>query len=219
MWKWKERETKREGKGERGGCRPEGTVSGSWPCSGDDADSNSSGVVEKGKEKERNREPREGEEKLHVGESCAAVDDDVSKVAADFGGMERREETMKESILHAIKLGYRHIDAAAIYNSEPPVGEAIAEALGLGLIKSRAELFITSKLWCTDAHPDLVLPALRRTLKNLGLEYLDLYLIHFPVSLKPGSCEVPFEEKDLLPLDFKSVWEAMEECQSLGLSK
>ncbi|WJZ80635.1 hypothetical protein VitviT2T_000538 [Vitis vinifera] len=128
-------------------------------------------------------------------------------------------ETMKESILHAIKLGYRHIDAAAIYNSEPPVGEAIAEALGLGLIKSRAELFITSKLWCTDAHPDLVLPALRRTLKNLGLEYLDLYLIHFPVSLKPGSCEVPFEEKDLLPLDFKSVWEAMEECQSLGLSK
>ena len=76
------REREREG-----GCRPEGTVSGSWPCSGDDADSNSSGVVEKGKEKERNREPREGEEKLHVGESCAAVDDDVSKVAADFGGM------------------------------------------------------------------------------------------------------------------------------------
>ena len=78
-------------------------------------------------------------------------------------------ETMKESILHAIKLGYRHIDAASVYNSEQPLGEAITEALGLGLIKSREELFVTSKLWCSDAHPHLVLPALSKTLKLISL--------------------------------------------------
>ncbi|KAF8398864.1 hypothetical protein HHK36_014728 [Tetracentron sinense] len=124
-------------------------------------------------------------------------------------------ETMKSSILHAIELGYRHYDTAALYQSEKPLGEAIR----LGSIKSRDDLFITSKLWCTDAHGDLVLPALRQTLQNLQLEYLDLYLIHLPVSLKPGECVVPFKKEDILPMDFKSVWEAMEECQKLGLTK
>ncbi|KAF8398862.1 hypothetical protein HHK36_014726 [Tetracentron sinense] len=124
-------------------------------------------------------------------------------------------EAMKLSILHAIELGYRHFDTAAVYQSEKPLGEAIR----LGSIKSRDELFITSKLWCTDAHHDRVLPALRQTLQNLQLEYIDLYLIHLPVSLKPGERVVPFKKEDLLPMDFKSVWEAMEECQKLGLTK
>ncbi|XP_059656612.1 probable NAD(P)H-dependent oxidoreductase 1 isoform X2 [Cornus florida] len=129
-------------------------------------------------------------------------------------------ETMKESILHAIKLGYRHFDTAAVYNSEPSLGEAIAEALRLRLITSREGLFITSKLWCSDGHPHLVLPALQTTLQKLGLEYIDLYLIHFPVSLKPGTgYEVPFNKENLVPMDFKCVWEAMEECHRLGLTK
>ncbi|KAF8395083.1 hypothetical protein HHK36_019023 [Tetracentron sinense] len=124
-------------------------------------------------------------------------------------------EATKLSILHAIELGYRHFDTAALYQSEQPLGEAIR----LGPITSRDELFITSKLWCTDAHHDLVLPALRKTLQNLQLEYLDLYLIHFPVSSKPGEYVFPFKTEELLPLDIKSVWEAMEECQKLGLTK
>lgn len=128
-------------------------------------------------------------------------------------------ETMKESILHAIELGYRHFDSASLYQSEVPLGEAISDALRLGLIKSRDELFITSKLWCSDGHKDLVLPALQKTLENLQLEYLDLYLIHWPVSSKPGEYVLPVKEKDLLPMDFQSVWEAMEECQKLGLAK
>lgn len=74
-------------------------------------------------------------------------------------------ETMKESIFQAIEVGYRHFDTASLYNSEQFLGEAIAEALSRGLIKSRDDLFITSKLWCTDAHPDCVLPALHNTLK------------------------------------------------------
>ncbi|XP_021911686.1 non-functional NADPH-dependent codeinone reductase 2-like [Carica papaya] len=128
-------------------------------------------------------------------------------------------ETMKETILHAIKLGYRHFDTAANYQSEQYLGEAISDALTLGLIKSRDELFITSKLWCSDAHHDRVLPALQKTLKNLKLEYLDLYLIHFPVSVKPGEITFPFPKEDIVTMDFKSVWEAMEECVELGLTK
>ncbi|KAK3200065.1 hypothetical protein Dsin_023480 [Dipteronia sinensis] len=127
-------------------------------------------------------------------------------------------ETAKESVVHAIKLGYRHFDTAALYQSEQPVGEAIAEALRQGLIKSRHELFITSKLWIANCHRHLVLSALQNTLKNLGLEYLDLYLIHFPASLRPGS-GFPFEKEDVAAMDYESVWEAMEECQLLGLTK
>ncbi|XVE91870.1 hypothetical protein REPUB_Repub01dG0048600 [Reevesia pubescens] len=128
-------------------------------------------------------------------------------------------ETMNETILHAIKIGYRHFDTAALYQSELPLGKAISDALRLGLIKSRYELFITSKLWCSDAHPHCVLPALQKTLRNLELEYLDLYLVHFPVSVTSAVCEFPVKKEDLVPIDLKSVWESMEECQKLGLTK
>ncbi|RRT66666.1 hypothetical protein B296_00022994 [Ensete ventricosum] len=128
-------------------------------------------------------------------------------------------ETMRVAILRAIELGYRHFDTAAIYGSEEPLGEAIAEAVRSGAIKSRDELFITSKLWCSDAHGHLVLPALQRTLRNLRLDYLDLYLIHWPVSTKPGRHEFPMPKEDLLPIDMSSVWKAMEECQRLGLAR
>ncbi|URD79715.1 oxidoreductase 1 [Musa troglodytarum] len=128
-------------------------------------------------------------------------------------------ETMRAAILRAIELGYRHFDTAAIYRSEEPLGEAIAEAVRSGAIESRDELFITSKLWCSDAHGHLVLPALQRTLRNLQLDYLDLYLIHWPVSTKPGRYEVPMPKEDLLPIDMRSVWKAMEECQRLGLTR
>ncbi|XVF02359.1 hypothetical protein REPUB_Repub04eG0168700 [Reevesia pubescens] len=125
----------------------------------------------------------------------------------------------KRAILQAIKLGYRHFDTSSIYGTEQPLGEAIIEAISLGLIKSRDELFITSKLWCSDAHGELVLPALQRSLQNLKLEYLDLYLIHWPLRTKPGIYEFPIRKEDFLPMDFGSVWVAMEHCQRLGLTK
>ncbi|XP_052206004.1 non-functional NADPH-dependent codeinone reductase 2-like isoform X2 [Diospyros lotus] len=115
-------------------------------------------------------------------------------------------ETMQEAIVQAIKLGYRHFDTAAIYGSERCLGEAIAEALRLGLIQSRGELFVTSKLWCSEAHPGRVLPALRNSLD--------------PVSLKAeAGLDTHFNKKDLVPMDFKRVWEGMEECYRLGLAK
>ncbi|XP_058078328.1 non-functional NADPH-dependent codeinone reductase 2-like [Magnolia sinica] len=139
---------------------------------------------------------------LGMGTAAAAISDDLVS-----------------TFIQAIDLGYRHFDTAALYGTERYLGEAIAEALQRGIIKNRSELFITSKLWCTDAHCDRVLPALKETLGNLGLEYLDLYLIHWPVSLKPGKRGFPINKDDLLPIDLKSVWESMEECQKLGLTK
>jgi diketogulonate reductase-like aldo/keto reductase len=71
-----------------------------------------------------------------------------------------------QTLLDAIGIGYRHFDTASFYNTEEPLGQAVSKSLELGLIKNREELFITSKLWCTDAHHDLVLPALKTTLKQ-----------------------------------------------------
>ncbi|CAK8576685.1 unnamed protein product [Lathyrus sativus] len=124
-----------------------------------------------------------------------------------------------EALIDAIKIGYRHFDTAAFYNTEQLLGQAVSKALEEGLVKSRDELFITSKLWCTDAHHDLVLPALKTTLKNLGLEYVDLYLIHWPVRFKQDVVGLNFTGEDMIPIDIKGVWEAMEEVHRLGLAK
>ncbi|KAL9314417.1 hypothetical protein ACSQ67_019869 [Phaseolus vulgaris] len=126
----------------------------------------------------------------------------------------------KEAVLEAIKVGYRHFDTASVYGSEEPLGEAIAEALQLGLIASRDELFITSKLWCTSNFPHLVLPAIHKSLQSLKLEYLDLYLIHWPMAVKEGNWqEYPYPEEAMAYFDLKGVWQAMEECQKQGLTK
>lgn len=74
-------------------------------------------------------------------------------------------ERVKSALVKAIEVGYRHFDTASMYQTEESLGEAVAEALQLGLIKSRDELFITSKLWCTDAHPERVLLALQNSLR------------------------------------------------------
>jgi diketogulonate reductase-like aldo/keto reductase len=74
-------------------------------------------------------------------------------------------EATKNAVLAAIEVGYRHFDTAYLYGTEKPLGEVVAEAVRRGLVASREELFITSKLWCTQNHPDLVLPSLRETLK------------------------------------------------------
>ena len=74
-------------------------------------------------------------------------------------------EALTSILVDAIEVGYRHFDTAAIYGTEEPLGQAVSKALELGLIKNRDEVFITSKLWNTDAYHDLVLPALKTTLQ------------------------------------------------------
>lgn len=85
----------------------------------------------------------------------------------------------KRAVLDAIKVGYRLIDTAAIYMNEEAVGEAIRTAVDEGLV-TRDELFVTTKLWCDGASYEGAKRAFDRSLKKLGLDYLDLYLIHQP---------------------------------------
>lgn len=85
------------------------------------------------------------------------------------------DEVVKQAVVTAIAAGYRHIDCAHIYGNERQVGDAIAECLAAGIC-TRNDLFVTSKLW-NDCHAEHeVLPALQRTLDQLQLDYLDMYL-------------------------------------------
>ncbi|KAF8703259.1 hypothetical protein HU200_032050 [Digitaria exilis] len=129
------------------------------------------------------------------------------------------EEDVRAAVLAALELGYRHLDTASLYRSERAVGEAVAEAARRGIVKSREEVFATTKLWCSQSHPDMVLPSLRESLQNLQMEYVDLYLVHWPVAAKPGEPQFPIKREDIMPLDLSGVWRAMEECHRLGLAR
>jgi alcohol dehydrogenase (NADP+) len=115
-------------------------------------------------------------------------------------------------------MGYRHIDCASIYGNEAEIGAALQGALGSGGL-TRQDLWITSKLW-NDCHaPEQVRPALERSLRALGLEWLDLYLIHWPVAQKPG-VGMPQRVEEQIPLEqmpLADTWQAMEEMVAAGL--
>jgi alcohol dehydrogenase (NADP+) len=124
------------------------------------------------------------------------------------------------AVREALRLGYRHIDCAAIYGNEAEIGEALSAAISEGLV-TREQLWITSKLWNNAHAPEDVGPALRRTLADLQLEHLDLYLIHWPVAVRPGVL-LPETADDLVPLQelpLSATWAAMETAVEKGLCR
>src|SRR5690606_34930641 len=115
---------------------------------------------------------------------------------------------------------YRHIDCAATYRNEAEVGEAISEILYQGKVK-REELWITSKLWNNAHKKEDVIPALKESLRDLKLEYLDLYLIHWPVAFKPESLS-PKNDGEYLSLEEAPIietWNMFLEARKQGLVK
>ncbi|XP_019412842.1 PREDICTED: aldo-keto reductase family 4 member C9 [Lupinus angustifolius] len=125
-------------------------------------------------------------------------------------------KTTELAIHNALKMGYRHFDTAKIYGSEAAMGKALNEAI-LGRQIEREDIFLTSKLWGSDHHDPV--SALKRTLENVGMEYLDMYLVHWPVKLKPWVNYAVPNEDDFENLDFESTWAGMEKCLEMGLCR
>lgn len=131
-------------------------------------------------------------------------------------------EMMGEIVVEAIRLGYRHIDCATAYQNEEIVGSAIKKALDSGMVK-REELFVLSKLWNKHMNPEDVIPACDHSLKMLGMDYLDMYVVHWPWPNfhVPGASGDAVNEHAVpyIHEDFLKVWEKMTELKKSGKVK
>lgn len=125
---------------------------------------------------------------------------------------------VETAVSAALELGYRHLDCASIYGNEAEIGGALAQALNGGTLR-REDLWITSKLWNDSHAPERVRPALELSLANLGLQQLDLYLIHWPVAHHPGVM-MPAAAEEIIPpeaMPLQDTWSALEELVDAGL--
>ena len=161
-------------------------------------------------------------EKISVGKS------EMPSVGLGLWKLDQPETA--DIIVNGVKSGYRHLDSAADYGNEIQVGEGIKQTLSQGICR-REDLWVTSKLWNTFHRPEHVLPACEKSLRDLSTDYIDLYLIHFPISLKyvafdkrypPEWIYDPTAENPRMhidPVPLSETWHAMEGLVERGLVK
>jgi len=129
--------------------------------------------------------------------------------ALGLGTWKSKPGEVQQAVAHAIRAGYRHIDCAAVYKNEAEVGAGIAECIDAGVV-TREELWVTSKLWNSEHAAEAVPAACEKTLRDLRLEYVDLYLVHWPVTGVAGP--------ELKP-PMSETWAAMEQLRVQGKAK
>ena len=147
--------------------------------------------------------------------------------ALGFGTLIPDPATTVSATREALKAGYRHFDCAERYRNEREVGEALRIELAAEGV-SREDIFVTTKLWNSNHRPERVGPACDASLDRLGIDYLDLYLIHTPFAFQPGDEQDPRDETGQVIYDkgvtLLETWQAMEslveqgKCRAIGLS-
>jgi len=142
--------------------------------------------------------------------------------ALGFGTLVSDSRQTRNATVAAVEVGFRHLDCAERYRNEDEVGLALKELFAAGTVR-REELFVTTKLWNNNHRPDRVKPALQASLNRLGLDAVDLYLMHTPFAFKPGDDQDPRDEHGAVVYDdgvtLEETWAAMEALVDEGLSR
>lgn len=138
-----------------------------------------------------------------------------------FGSDHVSHEQIAEAVIGAAKVGYRHFDCASVYGNEKQIGQSLQTIMARGV--ARKDLWITSKLW-NDKHAETdVIPSCMQSLRDLQLDYLDLYLVHWPFpNFHPPHCDVSSRSPDAKPYiheNFMKTWRQMEKLVAMGLVK
>jgi diketogulonate reductase-like aldo/keto reductase len=141
--------------------------------------------------------------------------------ALGFGTSLSDRTQTRNAVKAAVKVGFRHLDAAERYRNEADVGAALKELFADGTVR-RDELFVTTKLWNNNHRPERVKPALQASLSRLGLDAVDLYLVHTPFAFKPGDDQDPRHPDGAVIYDegvtLGETWAAMENLVDEGLT-
>ncbi len=136
-----------------------------------------------------------------------------------FGSDHITPAQIATAVIGAADIGYRHFDCAAVYSNEPEVGGALKQVLASGV--QREELWVTSKLWNDKHAVQDVAPAFEKSLRDLQLTYLDLYLIHWPFpNFHPPGCDVSSRSADSKPYiheNYMATWRELEKLVDRGL--
>ena len=147
--------------------------------------------------------------------------------ALGFGTLISDREETRKATMASVEVGFRHLDCAERYRNEEAIGAALIQLLADGTVR-REDLFVTTKLWNNNHRPERVKGALQASLNRLGLDFVDLYLVHTPFAFKPGDDQDPRDPDGRIIHDdgvtLEETWTAMEAvvdeglCRAIGLS-